>query len=261
MTIKAIETRYNGYRFRSRLEARWAVFFDALGIAYEYEKEGFDLGDGLWYLPDFWLSEYGYWFEVKGKKPEQRERYVAARLAVQTKGRAIIRWGECWYSREYNGEMFTYTDSPHNAIMLDECGDELLTIFTGIKLPHCDFSPDFNIRECPTCGGIDLTHTISDWAGRCKHSISSAQWDSSCSTPRLMEAYTAARQARFEFGEQGQLTAPSRVSARAAVAAQRAREWANEAEQNARKGKLLREWKEAAERFERMKKEFEAGEN
>jgi len=39
--IKAIETVYNGYKFRSRLEARWAVFFDALGIEYEYEKEGF----------------------------------------------------------------------------------------------------------------------------------------------------------------------------------------------------------------------------
>ena len=30
--IKAIETYYKGYRFRSRLEARWAVFFDAAGI-------------------------------------------------------------------------------------------------------------------------------------------------------------------------------------------------------------------------------------
>lgn len=26
----AIQTEYNGYLFRSRLEARWAVFFDAL---------------------------------------------------------------------------------------------------------------------------------------------------------------------------------------------------------------------------------------
>jgi hypothetical protein len=43
--IKAIETRYKGYRFRSRLEARWAVFFDALGVEWEYEKEGFDLGE------------------------------------------------------------------------------------------------------------------------------------------------------------------------------------------------------------------------
>ncbi len=40
MEIKAIDTVYNGYKFRSRLEARWAVFFDAAGIKYEYEPEG-----------------------------------------------------------------------------------------------------------------------------------------------------------------------------------------------------------------------------
>lgn len=53
--IKAIETQYNGYRFRSRLEARWAVFFDAMGIDYEYELEGFELPSGARYLPDFYL--------------------------------------------------------------------------------------------------------------------------------------------------------------------------------------------------------------
>lgn len=30
--IKAIETEYDGHRFRSRLEARWAVFFNAVGL-------------------------------------------------------------------------------------------------------------------------------------------------------------------------------------------------------------------------------------
>jgi hypothetical protein len=63
--IKAIETVYKGYRFRSRLEARWAVFFDALGVKWEYEKEGFDLGEAGWYLPDFWLPEFGVWAEIK----------------------------------------------------------------------------------------------------------------------------------------------------------------------------------------------------
>ena len=58
MEIKAIETIYNGYKFRSRLEARWAVFFDNAVIEYEYEPEGFDLG-GVWYLPDFYLP----WFK------------------------------------------------------------------------------------------------------------------------------------------------------------------------------------------------------
>lgn len=53
MDIKPIETIYNGYRFRSRLEARWAVFFHAMGIKYEYEPEGYTLIDGTKYLPDF----------------------------------------------------------------------------------------------------------------------------------------------------------------------------------------------------------------
>ena len=59
MGIKAIETIYNGYRFRSRLEARWAVFFDALGVDYEYEPEGFNLPNGGRYLPDFRVKCYG----------------------------------------------------------------------------------------------------------------------------------------------------------------------------------------------------------
>lgn len=50
--IKAIETTYGGYRFRSRLEARWAVFMDSLGIGWEYEPEGYETSAGR-YLPDF----------------------------------------------------------------------------------------------------------------------------------------------------------------------------------------------------------------
>lgn len=65
-TIKAIETKYDGYRFRSRLEARWAVFFNALGIEYEYEIEGYEMGS-LRYLPDFYIPSLDRWFEVKGK--------------------------------------------------------------------------------------------------------------------------------------------------------------------------------------------------
>jgi len=54
--MKAIETEYRGYRMRSRVEARWAVFFDTLDIKWEYESEGYDL-DGTYYLPDFWAMQ------------------------------------------------------------------------------------------------------------------------------------------------------------------------------------------------------------
>ena len=61
---KAIETVYSGYKFRSRLEARWAVFFDACGIPYQYEPEGFDLGN-RYYLPDFYLPWWNCYVEIK----------------------------------------------------------------------------------------------------------------------------------------------------------------------------------------------------
>ena len=53
MTIKPIETLYRGHYFRSKAEARFAVFMDCLGVKWDYEPQGFDLGNGLKYLPDF----------------------------------------------------------------------------------------------------------------------------------------------------------------------------------------------------------------
>lgn len=63
--IKAIETSYKGYKFRSRLEARWAVFFDALELRWQYEPEGFELGGGFRYLPDFVLTSQRIYVEIK----------------------------------------------------------------------------------------------------------------------------------------------------------------------------------------------------
>ena len=82
--LTAIETLYAGCRFRSRLEARWAVFFDALGIAWEYEPEGYEITDGhtspIRYLPDFYLPDPEVWVEVKGQWdwPELRKCCIAS---------------------------------------------------------------------------------------------------------------------------------------------------------------------------------------
>jgi len=65
--IKAIETKHKGYRFRSRLEARWAVFFDALELEWEYEKEGYETTNGK-YLPDFYFPTLDCFAEVKPKE-------------------------------------------------------------------------------------------------------------------------------------------------------------------------------------------------
>lgn len=48
--MHAIRTTYRGITYRSRLEARWAAFFDALGWHHTYEPF-----DGNGYIPDFLL--------------------------------------------------------------------------------------------------------------------------------------------------------------------------------------------------------------
>lgn len=50
VAIKAIPTTYNGTRFRSRLEARWAAFFDMCHWRWSYEPQDFN-----GYIPDFSL--------------------------------------------------------------------------------------------------------------------------------------------------------------------------------------------------------------
>jgi len=59
-SIAAIPTEYRGRTYRSRLEARWAAFFDRLDLAHEYEP--FDLG--AW-SPDFLLPEINTLVEIK----------------------------------------------------------------------------------------------------------------------------------------------------------------------------------------------------
>lgn len=82
--IKAIDTVYRGFKFRSRLEARWAVFFDAIGHEWTYEPEGFELPSG-WYLPDFLIKKFDVYVEIKPKAPDDRERQIGEDMAAAGK--------------------------------------------------------------------------------------------------------------------------------------------------------------------------------
>lgn len=90
--MKAIETKYKGYRFRSRLEARWAVFLDSFNEPWEYEIEGFELSSGR-YLPDFWLPRLNSWLEIKGIEPTVIEKTLCCELAQFTNKPITIAWG------------------------------------------------------------------------------------------------------------------------------------------------------------------------
>lgn len=76
-------TWYNNYFFRSKLEAKWAVFFDLMKIKWSYEPEQFTCDDGSQYTPDFYLPEVflrdekrGLYLEIKPSSYRSERTYL-----------------------------------------------------------------------------------------------------------------------------------------------------------------------------------------
>lgn len=187
--MKAIATSYKGYKFRSRLEARWAVFFDSLGLDWEYEKEGFNLENGLYYLPDFYLPNIvgrKAWIEVKPDIPSPDDVDVAKIVAFQ---KAIFPSALIFVAAKDPFAM----DSCLAALQEQENG--------GIGFGLCFFGslPDNQIVLIATeeNGNAILLHQGGH------EDVSDTNYFELIKTPLLQKARIAARSARFEHGQHG----------------------------------------------------------
>jgi len=97
----AAPTEFNGTTFRSRTEARWAVFFSVLKVPYQYEAFSFHFPQlhgpndprVTRYTPDFYLPNAHLWIEIKGREPTPKEIALAKRLAKQTQEPVFIYIG------------------------------------------------------------------------------------------------------------------------------------------------------------------------
>jgi len=76
------EVHYSSKIFRSRLEARWAIYLDLLRIDWDYEPCPYQVGPRLNYLPDFYLPELQIWLEVKGTAFMDAESMAKVTAAV-----------------------------------------------------------------------------------------------------------------------------------------------------------------------------------
>lgn len=206
---KPIETRYKGYRFRSRLEARWAVFFDALGIDYRYEPEGFDL-NGLFYLPDFYLptEQPGSWIEVKPEIPRDAEGWSSLlrrlfELSKFQREHAIAILGDP-YPGEYKLFFVGYIRETDELIIprIDKYAEQEIVFAESdcgaINLAHV--CPP-NVDSPNTIRIRDITRDCRD-PTRCVMHIygdNAPQMAQKC--PDLFKAFSHARAARFEYGE------------------------------------------------------------
>jgi hypothetical protein len=206
-TAKAIETFYKGYHFRSRLEARWAVFFDTLGLPWKYEDQGFEAkvnGETVRYLPDFFLpcrfEEGGIFVEVKGDKNALKKD-----------------WEKHANMHDYGGILPNFHGSygeNKGLILLSEIPEPssskayfhpILQHYKGLVKSYGSFTPyGFEVvRQSRLIEllGIDPIHGLDssdeDW------DIDTKQVHTYKHYPNVMNAYTAARSARFEHGQRG----------------------------------------------------------
>lgn len=153
MTVKP--TTYADIHFRSRLEARWAVFFDELGIAWQYEIDQFD--DGVtFYTPDFYLPDLDCFVEIKPRNVYDKKKI--AMLAKQADvlvyvafefphpELTIVKSAHCWY-RGYGAWQAEKQDGPNIWVALppDDEGISLQDLkgwdgVTWIDDDTCDIS-------------------------------------------------------------------------------------------------------------------------
>jgi hypothetical protein len=201
--IQPIETHYAGCRFRSRLEARWAVFFDHLAIRWEYEAQGYNLPSGARYLPDFRLPQLSALIEVKGDEEAFKADAPRYAEAVQTRslpGRGLI----------FLGPVPDVIRRPIHLGIRPEthcCGETILLLVAidfhwlaweaqnpgeqdvlGLSTSRRSHNP----CKLPEIGGLPYDGYISGgWYP--------TEWHVE---PEVAAAYRAARSARFEHGEQ-----------------------------------------------------------
>lgn len=90
--IPYIAIHYAGCKYRSRTEARWAVFFDALGLRFQYEFEGLEIRSGA-YLPDFWIPDLKLFMEIKGDEPTEMGRRKCAEVCEAAQCAMILAVG------------------------------------------------------------------------------------------------------------------------------------------------------------------------
>lgn len=181
--IKAIETHYKGYRFRSRLEARWAVFFDALEIEWQYEPEGYNI-NGVMYLPDFYLPQYQMFCEVKPAGLSEKEIDKVNILAMESGHPCLMLIGAP------NPEGETYIAAWNYKGQLE---------YAKHQFAECTDCLMYNNYDEPGFTGLTNTEV---WRQHILESESACHDYACCDdTLTISNAAIKARSARFEHGE------------------------------------------------------------
>jgi len=195
--IKAIPTRFHGYSFRSRLEARWAVVFETLNINWQYEPEGLQSPCGDKWLPDFLLQSQKkkVWVEIKPPGQDADERLH--RMAKEMSHGEYIWFISADIPDPLRLRILNFQNGgPENyASNLEGTFD----MHFGQGDDDCPgWDCDHWLCICVGCGTIDIQFNGRSARIDCDCAKTNSDKDYTSSHPTLLKAYAAARGKRFE---------------------------------------------------------------
>jgi hypothetical protein len=88
-----IQTWFRGVKYRSRLEARFAMAMHEMEIPFVYECMTFTRPSGGTYTPDFFLPRQQLWIELKPHRPHLEEEMKCEEMST-TGFRVVLMYGE-----------------------------------------------------------------------------------------------------------------------------------------------------------------------
>lgn len=146
--IQPIQTNFGGISYRSRLEARHAIFFNLIGTEYHYEAISLEVvNDGRAvkrYLPDFLLpkvfyrdtTQRGWHVEIK---PEGTYNEKLDLVCAESKQPGLLMAG---YSVRHDNH-FQHGEHRDDSMQFRKCED-CGEVVIGFSFKH---------YKCPACGG------------------------------------------------------------------------------------------------------------
>jgi len=104
------EISYDGFRFRSKIEAQWYVFFKTLGVDVHYEPETIALerfdGKITNYLVDYYLPDLDAYVEIKLSTCPTHEESMKCYLLAQQTGKDCFLFYETIGKKNMNGYLY-----------------------------------------------------------------------------------------------------------------------------------------------------------
>lgn len=195
----SLPTVWNGISFRSRLEARWAVFFDSMKprIVYEYEPELIGTPYGA-YLPDFWLPELHTFFIVKGNGMDEQEKAKCDWIGQQGYGVLVADTGTLpetfsFWGREYDDDQ-RFIDKHGGWLYVGS--DEYTPGGNGVEGSSSYWDTPLTFCQCDNCGLVGIMY--SGLANRLRCGCYENNHDRFGTQHNLDKALRIARRHRFE---------------------------------------------------------------